>query len=129
MNTLIGKVAFISAKEQLTESFAKILVGITVEGNYQSQVIPFEFVNDKMKIVDTIKINDEVRLHYSLNGSKWTNKAGKTNYSASLRGQRIDILTIPTPGDAFTNLTNDLKDQTSSSETQKSPIADLYNNM
>lgn len=110
MYTLIGRVSFILDAEQKTETFAKRIVGIMQDGGYKP--IPFEFINDKIKLVDEIKEGNDVRLHFNLHGSDWTNRDGKKNHTASLRPYKVEKLIIPSPADALEEFTDNLSETT-----------------
>lgn len=125
----IGKVALINESEQVTETFIKKVVLVEIATSFQPQLIAFDFVNANIKLVDGIKVGDEVRIHFNLNCSSWTNRAGKKNYSVSLRPVKVDNISIPTPADAMKVFSPASITQTVPVENKQPTVDDLLINL
>jgi len=125
----IGKVAQINESEQVTETFLKKVVLVEIATSFQPQLIAFEFVNANIKLVDGIKVGDEVRVHFNLNCSSWMNRAGKRNYSVSLRPVKVDNISIPTTADAMKVFSPASISQTVPVENKQPTVDDLLINL
>lgn len=60
-----------------------------IKGRIISNYVKFQCVQDKTAIVDRININDEIKVHFNIKGSKWE-KDGKTNYITNLDAWRVE---------------------------------------
>ena len=117
MYKLTGRVVLIKDKEQLTPTFAKRVVVVIQEGNHQPQYLALEFINDRIKMVDAIKINDDLRVEFTLNGSKWSTRDGKDNYTTSIRPWKVERLTTAKPGDALKEVLGNEQNATTAPQT------------
>lgn len=59
-----------------------------VNGKTITNYIKFQIVQDRVSILDPIKIGDEVKVSFNIRGSKWQ-KDGKTSYFSNLDAWRI----------------------------------------
>ncbi len=60
-----------------------------IKGRIISNYVKFQCVQDKTAIVDRVNINDEIKVHFNIKGSKWE-KDGKTNYITNLDAWRVE---------------------------------------
>ena len=52
--------------------------------------IKFEFVGDKMSLLDNLQVGQRVVVSFSLQGRSYTNRQGHTDYFTSIRGYKIE---------------------------------------
>ena len=85
-----GKVLVVGNTVAVSEKFKKrdLVVEYAENPQYPEQ-IKFEAVQDKTALLDTVKVGDEINVHFNLRGRGWTDKAGKTQYSNTLSIWRL----------------------------------------
>ena len=86
---------------KLTEKYETVLRGtfssrefvveksVDFNGKTITNYIKFQCVQDKTKIIDTISVGDEIKVHFNLRGNKWV-KDGRTSYFTNLDAWRIE---------------------------------------
>ena len=86
---------------KLTEKFETVLRGtfssrefvveksVDFNGKTITNYIKFQCVQEKTKMIDTISVGDEIKVHFNLRGNKWV-KEGKTSYFTNLDAWRIE---------------------------------------
>lgn len=90
-----GKVLEISNEQVITEKFKKrefvLQVEKEVSGNVYTDLIQMQTTNAKTSILNELKVNDEVNVHFNIRGSKWTNKEGRVSYITNLEAWKIEV--------------------------------------
>ena len=98
MNTLIGRIVYIGAKERITDKFCKQMIAIRIsEGAYPEEV-PIEFINESIEQLKGAKVGMDVTVSFDTTGRRWE-KDGETRWFASNRGRSVEI--YQTVDDAF----------------------------
>ena len=83
---LTGKVKVLQETQTFDSGFKKREIVVTVEeGNYPQDVC-LEFVQDKINLLDSIEVDQEVTISFNIRGSEW-----KGRYFTNLRGWKINI--------------------------------------
>lgn len=54
------------------------------------QYLSIEFIQDKIDILNNIKIDDEIKVFINLKGREWVNSDGVTKYFNTIQGWRIE---------------------------------------
>ena len=65
-----------------------------------TELITFQFIQDKVDLLDGFKVGDEVSLGFNLKGRKWTSPQGEDRYFNTLQSWMIRLLeegSLPTP--------------------------------
>lgn len=85
-----GKVLVVGNTVAVSEKFKKrdLVVEYAENPQYPEQ-IKFEAVQDKTALLDSVKVGDEINVHFNLRGRGWTDKTGKTQYSNTLSVWRL----------------------------------------
>ena len=65
-----------------------------IKGRIISNYVKFQCVQDKTTIVDRVNVNDEIKVHFNIKGSRWE-KEGKVNYITNLDAWRIEQILQP----------------------------------
>lgn len=77
-------------KEFGTNNFRKReLVGIEEDGKYENY-FQFDFVNDKVDLLDKFEVGDEVEVHFNIRCRKVEQQGKEDRYFTSLSGWRIE---------------------------------------
>jgi hypothetical protein len=99
-----GKVHEVSEVITVSEKFKKREVVIEfAENPSYPEYVKLEAVQDKVNLLDTVKVGDQVEVFFNLRGRPWTDKNGKTQYFNTLSVWRLNVLggaaiaTPPTP--------------------------------
>ncbi|WP_069659543.1 DUF3127 domain-containing protein [Arcticibacter eurypsychrophilus] len=93
-----GKVHEISPVMNVTESFKKReLVVEYAENPTYPEYIKFEALQDKVNLLDSMKVGDQVEVFFNLRGRAYKDKTGKTGYFNSLIVWRVNVLNGETP--------------------------------
>ena len=88
-----GKVHDISPVVTVSDKFKKReLIIEYAENPTYPEFLKFEATQDKVNILDNVKVGDQVEVFFNLRGRPWTNKEGVTTYFNSLVVWRINAL-------------------------------------
>jgi hypothetical protein len=87
-----GKVLVVGNTVAVSEKFKKrdLVIEYAENPQYPEQ-IKFEAVQDKTALLDSVKVGDEINVHFNLRGRGWTDKTGKTQYSNTLSVWRLSL--------------------------------------
>lgn len=89
---VVGKVRMVdSIKEVGSNGFKKRDIVVTTEEQYP-QHISIQFVQDKVNLLDSYKVGDDVKVSINLRGREWVNPQGETVYFNTIQGWRIEKL-------------------------------------
>ncbi|MDB5119251.1 MAG: hypothetical protein JWN56_469 [Sphingobacteriales bacterium] len=88
-----GKVHEISPVINVSDKFKKREVIIEyAENPTYPEYLKFEAQQDKVSILDSVKVGDQVEVFFNLKGRPWTNKDGVTTYFNNMIVWRINAL-------------------------------------
>ena len=87
-----GIVKVIMETQQVSEKFKKREVILTVDPSSQyPQHVSFQFSQDKCSLLDSVRMGDELKVHFNLRGREWTSpKDNVTKYFNTLEAWRIE---------------------------------------
>lgn len=89
---LQGKIKQIfETKEYGTNNFKKREFVVTTEEQYPQDII-MEMVQDKVTVLDSYSIGDQVDVSINLRGREWVNPQGETKYFNTILAWRIEKL-------------------------------------
>ncbi len=86
---LEGKVKVIGAEQNISDRLSKRELVITTLENYP-QHISIEFINDKTSLLNSLNIDDHIKVGINIRGREWTDKTGQVKYFNSIAGWKID---------------------------------------
>lgn len=103
-----GKVLEVSEVMQVTETFRKreLIVEYIENNPSYPEYLKFEALQDKCDILDNIKAEDEVEVHFNLRGRPWTGKDGQKKYFNSLVIWKVNVLTGQENGEGTDSVPN-----------------------
>ena len=78
-----GKVLFVGMPIWKSETFSVRLLVIQAYAGKYRQEVPFNYVNERMGMLDNVRINDWVRLDFELRGKKNIQADGQAQWWAS----------------------------------------------
>jgi single-strand DNA-binding protein len=81
---LTGKIKLIQDPQTFDSGFTKREVVVTVEDGKYPQEICLEFVQDKVSLLDTVKVGQEVTITFDIRGREYNGR-----YYNNLQGWRI----------------------------------------
>lgn len=88
-----GKLVVKNEVEIISDKFRKkefiIEKSETVGVSTFTDFIKFQLINDRVNLIDTIQIGDEVSVSFNLRGRKWE-KDGKVSYFTNLEAWRLE---------------------------------------
>jgi hypothetical protein len=88
-----GKVHEVGEVITVSEKFKKReLVVEYAENPSYPEYVKFEAVQDKVNLLDAVKVGDQVEVFFNLRGRPWTDKMGKTQYFNTLSVWRLNVL-------------------------------------
>ena len=76
---LQGTITKIGDIQTFASGFQKAEMVLTTEEQYP-QPIQIEFLQDKIDLLDTVKVGDSVKVGINLRGREWTNPQGEDKY-------------------------------------------------
>ena len=86
-----GKLIEIFDTVQITETFKKREFIIQDNKNPEyPEFIKIELIQDKVDLLDTLNIGDEINVLINIKGRKWEDKEGKIKYFNSIQGWKIE---------------------------------------
>lgn len=86
---ITGKVHHIGGVEQVSDKFKKRSFVVTFGGQYP-QYVQLETTQDKVSLLDSIQVGQEVTAHLNLRGRLWTDKEGKEKCFNTIEAWKID---------------------------------------
>ena len=87
-----GKVIVKDDTQQISDRFKKREFVIEVENERNSEwndFIKFQLTQDRCDLLETISLQEEVKVSFNIRGRKWE-KDGKVNYFSNLEAWRIE---------------------------------------
>ncbi len=88
-----GKVIAIGAAQQVSDKLTKReLIVQYAENPTYPETIKFEAINDKCALLDSVKVGDEVDVHFNLKGRAWVNPKGETQYFNTLQLWKVSLI-------------------------------------
>lgn len=86
---LTGTIKAISETQTFASGFQKAELVLVTEEQYP-QPINIEFLQDKIHILDPVKVGDAVTIAINIRGREWTSPQGEVKYFNSIVGWRIE---------------------------------------
>lgn len=87
MSEFSGKVVHVGNTEIIGEKgFKKRVLVVSDEHPDYEQQVPFEFTQDNVDKLNSVKVGDSVNVAYNLRGNKW-----KEKWYANVNGWKIDV--------------------------------------
>ncbi len=101
---LSGKLLELFPTQEVSSSFKKrefvVEKSETASDRVFTDTIKFQLIQDRVALLDTYKVGDEVKVTFNIKGSKWE-KEGRTSYFVNLDVWKMEKLSestlIPTP--------------------------------
>ena len=88
-----GKVHEISPVIEVNEKFKKRELIVEYAENPQyPEFLKFEANQDKVALLDPLKVGDQVEVFFNLRGRPWTNKEGVTSYFNNMNVWKVTVL-------------------------------------
>ena len=85
-----GTVKFIGEVQTFgSNGFRKREIVVTTDEQYPQHIM-IEFQQDKVDLLNSYKLNDNVKISINLRGREWINPEGVSKYFNSLNGWRIE---------------------------------------
>lgn len=91
-----GKLHTIFETKQITERFQKREFVVELADNPKyPQVVLFQLTGDRCGRLDEFRVDDEVRIEFSLRGREWTSPQGDVKYFNSLDVWSLELSNAP----------------------------------
>ena len=86
-----GKLVEIFDTVQITETFKKREFIIQDNKNPEyPEFVKVELIQDKISLLDNLKVGDEINVLINIKGRKWEDKEGNIKYFNSIQGWKIE---------------------------------------
>ena len=86
-----GKLVEIFDTVQITETFKKREFIIQDNRNPEyPEFVKVELIQDKVSLLDDLKVGDEINVFINIKGRKWEDKEGNIKYFNSIQGWKIE---------------------------------------
>ena len=86
-----GTVKKIMDTQTFESGFQKREIVLTTDEQYPQHIL-IQFIQEKIDVVNTLKVHDPIRIHINLKGREWVSPDGVTKYFNSIQGWRIEKL-------------------------------------
>ncbi|MDA9555648.1 DUF3127 domain-containing protein [Pelobium sp.] len=88
-----GKVHEVSEVINVTDTFRKRELVVEFAENPQyPEYVKFEAIQDRVSLMDNLKVGTDVEVFFNLKGRQWTDKAGKKQYFNTLQLWKVNVL-------------------------------------
>ncbi|WP_017260317.1 DUF3127 domain-containing protein [Pedobacter arcticus] len=88
-----GKVHFVSDVINVTDTFRKRELVVEFAENPQyPEFVKFEAIQDRVSLMDDVKVGQDVEVFFNLKGREWTNKQGEKQYFNTLQLWKVNVL-------------------------------------
>ncbi|TWP24910.1 DUF3127 domain-containing protein [Apibacter muscae] len=114
---IVGKIKLISEIQTFDSGFRKREVVITTEEQYPQHIL-VELLGDRVDIINSFSVGEDVKISINLRGREWVNPQGETKYFNSITGWRVEKL-MTTPS----NYNSPVPPSFQNTETPSSPTA------
>ncbi|MCO6563892.1 MAG: DUF3127 domain-containing protein [Apibacter sp.] len=88
---IAGRIKLISDIQTFDSGFRKREVVITTEEQYPQHIL-IELLGDRVDIINSFNVGEDVRVSINIRGREWVNPQGETKYFNSITGWRIEKL-------------------------------------
>lgn len=85
---ITGELIEVFDTQDVTATFKKREFAIKTDGEY-AQEIGLEVTQDKVDLLDTFKVGDNITASVNLRGRKWTNPEGVNKYFNTIQAWRV----------------------------------------
>ena len=85
---ITGELIEVFDTQEVTATFKKREFAIKTSGEYPQEIV-LEVTQDKVDLLDTFKVGDNVTASVNLRGRKWTNADGVNKYFNTIQAWRI----------------------------------------
>ena len=94
---VIGKIKLIGETQTFgSNGFRKRELVVTTDEQYP-QMLMIEFIQDKVDLLNSYAVGQDVKVSINLRGREWINPQGEAKYFNSIQGWRIENLSQSTP--------------------------------
>lgn len=94
---VIGKIKLIGDVQTFgSAGFRKRELVVTTDEQYP-QMIMVEFLQDKVDLLNSYKVGQDVKVSINLRGREWINPQGEAKYFNSITGWRVESLSQAAP--------------------------------
>lgn len=87
-----GKVHHIGSKQTFNKGFTKKEFVVQVEGGKYPQFIKFDFIKEKIDLIQGIRLGSDVKVYFNIRGSEYNDK-----YYVNLEGWKVEVETQEAP--------------------------------
>ncbi len=96
---VIGKIKLIGETQTFgSNGFRKRELVVTTDEQYP-QMLMIEFIQDKVDLLNSYSVGQDVKVSINLRGREWINPQGEAKYFNSIQGWRIENLSQAAPQD------------------------------
>ena len=85
---ITGELIEVFGTQDVTATFKKREFAVKTDGEY-AQEIGLEVTQDKVDLLDTFKVGDNITASVNLRGRKWTNNEGVNKYFNTIQAWRV----------------------------------------
>jgi hypothetical protein len=96
---LTGTVKVIFDEKAIKASFRKREMVLTTQDRYPQQIL-IEFTQDKIGLLDSVNVGDEVKVSINIRGREWTSPRGDVKYFVSVQGWKVEKLAHQSANDS-----------------------------
>ncbi|RME19355.1 MAG: DUF3127 domain-containing protein [Bacteroidetes bacterium] len=88
---LTGRIKKIMDIQNVNDKFKKREFVLVIDENTQyPQYILFQTTQEKCGLLDNVKLNEQVKVHFNIRGREWTASDGQTKYFVTLEAWKIE---------------------------------------
>ncbi|WP_185867188.1 DUF3127 domain-containing protein [Blattabacterium cuenoti] len=91
---IIGIVKKLFDIQKFDSGFQKKEIVLTTEEPYPQNIL-IEFIQDKVNLLENIRLKDKIKVFINIRGREWTNPEGIIKYFNSIQGWKIEHYSHP----------------------------------
>ena len=90
MFSITGKLIVKNDTEKITDTFKKREFVITDDGAQYPQEIMFQLTQDKVDLIESFNVGDEIKVNFNLRGRRWESPQKEIKFFVSLDAWRLE---------------------------------------
>lgn len=87
---LKGVIKVIGKTQTISDKFSKVDFVLTDDSSQYPQHISIQATNDRIAILNGVKVGDRVTVHINIRGREWTSPQGEIKYFNTIEAWKID---------------------------------------
>ncbi|WGH25607.1 MAG: DUF3127 domain-containing protein [Candidatus Shikimatogenerans bostrichidophilus] len=107
---LTGRIKKILKIQEFRNNFKKRSLILITEEQYPQNII-IDFIQDKIELLNYVKINDKVKIYINIKGREWINKDGSVKYFNTIQAWKIEKINKDNVNNYYNSIDEDVLEE------------------